>query len=150
MARPGRNGGDYGTVTVTTALCTNWPVLASIAVTVKVYVPAGVGVVVVPPPPPPPPVVEVLEQPTAVRAATESITASSAPQRRRRGIVSRSMQASVAPEPAAYQGVRPDRGWLGAPSSWGRSAAATWDAVTTNEVVPAVAEVIVTGETEKV
>jgi hypothetical protein len=77
-----------------------------VAVTVNSYVPAAVGFVGFPPPPP---VVEVLvEHPIAPKAATESITASKAPHRRRRGIVSRSMQASVAPEPAAYQGVLRD------------------------------------------
>src|SRR5271170_5769967 len=82
------------------------PVLV-VAVTVNVYVPGLAGVTgVVPPPPPPPPEFEVLEppHPATVKAAIESIATSKAPQRRRRGSVSRSMQARVAPEPAAYHG----------------------------------------------
>jgi hypothetical protein len=97
----------YGTVNVTFVLCTRLP---ETPVTVKVYVPAVAGVVVVVPPPPVP--VELLEllppQPTAVRAATESTAARSAPQRRRRGNANNSTQARVAPDPAAYHGVLPD------------------------------------------
>ena len=95
----------------------------------------------------PPPVVEVLEQPTAVSAATERTTASRAPQRRRRGIVSKSIQASVAPEPAAYQGARPDRGWFESGLSW--AVVVGVDAVKTKEVVTPVVELTVTGDTVK-
>lgn len=74
------------------------------------YLPAAAGVmtgvVVLPPevlldvdPPEPPQPVEPPMIPT------ERITANNAPQRRRRGSTRRNMQASVAPEPAMYQGV---------------------------------------------
>lgn len=92
------------------------------------------------------PVVEVFEQPTAVIAATERSTASRAPQRRRRGTVSRTMQARVAPEPAMYQGVWPEGGWL----EWGLADDAVVEVVkawTTKEVATP-AELMVTGETE--
>lgn len=73
------------------------------------YVPAAAGVitgVVLLPPevllddPPEPP------QPVAPpMTPTERITANKVPQRRRRGSTRKNMQASVAPEPAMYQGV---------------------------------------------
>ena len=93
-----------------------------------------------------PPVVEVLEQPTAVRAATERMTASRALQRRRRGRVKRSMQASVAPEPAAYHGALPE-GWCLMTGL--RFAAVVVKAEMTNEVVTPLAELIVIGVTVK-
>ena len=59
---------------------------------------------------PPPPVLLVLlaPQPTAVIAASEIRIARRAPQRRRRGTISKSTHASVAPDPAAYQGAVPE------------------------------------------
>src|SRR5258707_1789570 len=107
-------------------------------------------VVPVPPPPVPPPVVEVFPpHPTAVRTATERTTASNPAQRRRRGSVSRSMQASVAPEPAAYQGALPDGWcWNGVSPGWTNCAVVVWEALTMNEVVTPVAEVMLTGVTE--
>ena len=91
---------------VTLELCTILPVLVvATPVMVMLYVPGAalvvVGVVV-----PLPPVVLVLDpQPAAVSAATARTAASRVPQRRRRGTVIRIMQARVAPEPTAYQGV---------------------------------------------
>src|SRR5258708_11025535 len=118
---------------------------------VKVSVPRCALVVVVPVPPPVlPPVVEVFPpQPTAVRMATERTTASNPAQRRRRGIVSRSMQARVAPEPAAYQGVLPEGWcWKGVSPGWINCAVVVWEALTMNEVVTPVVEVTLTGVTE--
>jgi hypothetical protein len=47
--------------------------------------------------------------PATVNAAVERMTASRAPQRRRRGMVSKSTDARDAPVPTAYRGVRPER-----------------------------------------
>src|ERR1700730_16570075 len=100
---------------------------------VKVYVPDLALVVVPVPVEGVPPVVEVFPpQPTAVRAARERTTASNPAQRRRRGSVSRSMQARVAPEPAAYQGALPDGWcWKGVSAGW-VSCAVVWEALTMN------------------
>ena len=46
--------------------------------------------------------------PATVNAAVERMTASNAPQRRRRGMESKSTDARDAPVPKAYQGVRPE------------------------------------------
>lgn len=106
---------------------------------------------IVPVPPPELAVdVDVFEQPTAVIAAKERRRTSKAPQRRRRGNVNRSTHASAAPDPAAYQGVRPEgvlpgailRGLLAA-------AAEVVKAAKTNEVATPLAELTVTGETLK-
>lgn len=88
---------------MTTALCTSPP---ETAVTVMLYVPVDALVTVGG-------VVELDEpldddpdpHPATLSAAVERITASSAPQRRRRGTVSKNTDASDAPVPTAYQGV---------------------------------------------
>src|ERR1700721_3538211 len=76
------------------------------------------------------------------------MTASRAPQRRRRGRVKRSMQASVAPEPAAYQGALPEGRCL--MSGLGLAVATVVvKAEMTNEGVTPLSELIVIGVTVK-
>jgi len=55
------------------------------------------------------------------------------------------MQARVAPEPAAYQGVLPDGWcWKGVSPGLTNCAVVVWEALTMNEVVTPVAEVMLT------
>ena len=124
-------------------------------VTVMLYVP-GVAFVttgVVPPLELPPELLLLLDppHPLAERAATERITTSSAPQRRRRGNIIRARQARLAPDPATYHGDLP---------SWDATElilsipvpvfALLCEAVRTKLVVPAAVELMTTGFTEKV
>jgi hypothetical protein len=137
-------------VKTTVALCTTLPALVEATpVTVTLYVPGAalvvVGVVVG---------VLLLElllpQPAAVKSATERTAANRAPHRRRRGSVSSIMQASVAPEPAAYQGLRPEDGVFEASLSIPVAVVEfCWKAVRTKLVVTPVVELITTGVSEK-
>src|SRR5258708_24113561 len=81
--------------------------------------------------------------------ATERTTASNPAQRRRRGIVSRSMQARVAPEPAAYQGVLPEGWcWEGVRRGWVKCGGVVWEGLTVKGGGKPLVEGVVTGVTE--
>ena len=131
----------------------------AVPVTVTLYVPrAALVTPVVPVPPVPPvPVPPVLElllldppHPLADRAATDSITTRSAPQRRRLGIVTNNRHARLAPEPTTYQGLLPACGVADEIFSIPVPVfALLCEAVRTKLVVPAVVELMTTGFTEK-
>jgi hypothetical protein len=129
----------------------------AVPVTVTLYVPLVALVTPVVPPVPPVPVPPVLElllldppHPLADRAATDSITTRSAPQRRRLGIVINNRHARLAPEPTTYQGLLPACGVADEIFSIPVPVfALICEAVRTKLVVPAVVELMTTGFTEK-